>query len=737
MAQLSHHEPMRATLPRFLEAADRFFLPDVFRERSANELAYARLGVIGCLVLGLSAIAFIPWQYAHWPILVLAYMWGAGLTCVALPFLLRRREAIRHLGHVVCAQITFYAVVAVVFSSGRAIGILTVLPLIPMLALLMRGGRAVLGWGSATLAILAMGALMTGLDVPPLVSEFRELRRFEFYPIALICVLMVLGVSLLFESLWNRSAHEIAERAQEVLAAREHRYRTLLEHASDGILVLDAGARIRFASPAAERWIGLPPGGYVGRRIRAFAEAAAVAEVVPHWQRALAHPREQIRVELDRSFQPVDDPSLARHFELSIANQLDDSAVRGVVIHVHDVTERVRAQMSYRNLVEQSLQGIAVVREFRVDYANQTLADLFGTTIEHFVGRPVNDLLEDVLHEDRERVVSALDGPAVEPTEPLEFRIRRGDGAVRWLQIRWSDSVWEGMTARQIAYVDITAQKELEASRLREQERLEARIAERTRELEASQQTLRAQERLVTVGTLAAGVAHQINNPVGGILAAAEFAIVAEEDPDGSAVSRRALREIRDQAIRCGRIIRGILQFARAQSSDKWPGRAVDVVRSAVDATRRVAREQRATVLLSIDPDAGLAQLPMSPIELEQVFVNLILNAIQAQATGARVWIDLRVAGRELEIRVEDDGPGIAPADRDRVFDPFFTTRLKYGGTGLGLSVAQAIVEDHGGRMELVATTRTAQGGACFRVVLPCSQDARALEVQPAVSMGT
>ena len=148
-------------------------------------------------------------------------------------------------------------------------------------------------------------------------------------------------------------------------------------------------------------------------------------------------------------------------------------------------------------------------------------------------------------------------------------------------------------------------------------------------------------------------------------------------------------------------------------------GDVVAVLRTAVDATRRHARDHAAEVSLEIEHGITAASVLMSPIELEQVFVNLILNAIQAQSAGAKVRITARHLGHELEIRVEDDGPGIPPADRGRIFDPFFTTRLKRGGTGLGLSVAHGIIADHGGRMELVAESGESGVGACFRITLP------------------
>ncbi len=704
---------------RFYEAADAYFLAESVRARSANELAYTRIGVIGCFAVGLAGLAFLPWQLYHWPAPVLLAMGTSALICLALPFLLRQRDAIRNLGHFVCAQVSIYALATVLLSAGRATGILPVLPMIPMLALLMRGGRAVLGWGLVTIGIIALGAALTHADLPPFVESFRELRHAERYPIALICLLAMMGVTFLFEKLWNRSALELAEKARADLALREDRYRTLLEHASEGILVLDAHGLIRFASPAVERLIGLDPGSAIGQRLASLSDDEGRAETVPLWKYAMQNPGRRVRTELHSATRDRADGRPLLRLELSITNHLDHPAVRGVVVHLHDVTDLARAKASYQNLVEQSLQGIAVVRERRIAYANRALAELFGADLGRFIGVHVEEMLVYVHPEDRERVVAALSVPARADQEALEMRIRRADGEPRWVQIRWSDAIYEGLAARQIAYVDITAQKELDASRLQERERLEARIAERTRELEASQQTLRAQERLAAVGTLAAGVAHQINNPIGAILAATDFALLTFDDPDHEQTTASALREIKSQAVRCGRIIRSILQFSRAESVEKWSGDVVGVLRTAVDATHRLAQERAAHVALEIERSVAASTVSMSPIELEQVFVNLILNAIQAQPSGARIRIAARNLGHEIEILVEDDGPGIPPSDRDRIFDPFFTTRLKGGGTGLGLSVAHGIVEDHGGRMELLSVPDRPGVGACFRVSLP------------------
>lgn len=234
---------------------------------------------------------------------------------------------------------------------------------------------------------------------------------------------------------------------------------------------------------------------------------------------------------------------------------------------------------------------------------------------------------------------------------------------------------------------------------------------------------------MATVGTLAAGIAHQINNPIGSILTTADFAILTAGDADGEQIRSDALEDIRSQAIRCGKIVRSVLQFSRSEATEKWPNDLTGVLRTAVDATSNYAREREASVTLSLETGETARVTLMNPIELEQVFVNLIQNAIEAQPRGARISVSSRATAEDrVEVIVADDGPGVAEMDAPSVFDPFFTTRLRDGGTGLGLSVAHGIVVDHGGTMWLdtaPADEDSAYPGARFHVELPSEKAGR------------
>lgn len=244
---------------------------------------------------------------------------------------------------------------------------------------------------------------------------------------------------------------------------------------------------------------------------------------------------------------------------------------------------------------------------------------------------------------------------------------------------------------------------------------LEARLVEREGELEESLARARSAERLAAVGTLAAGIAHQINNPIGAILAAAQFELSESSMAVGTHSSVRATLEVIErEALRCSRIVRSVLLFARTD-----PGRVAEhdlneIVESARVATADYARRRGARVELR------LAEHPVgvrgNAIELEQVLVNLIRNAIESQAERAEV--DVRVEPSETcaVVIVRDDGPGLSDEGKKRLFEPFYTTKLREGGSGLGLSVAHGILRTHGGEIEVESEEGS---GACFRVILP------------------
>ena len=229
--------------------------------------------------------------------------------------------------------------------------------------------------------------------------------------------------------------------------------------------------------------------------------------------------------------------------------------------------------------------------------------------------------------------------------------------------------------------------------------RMAQQLAERTRELEAerARERLRHAERLAAVGTLAAGVAHQINNPLNNVLLTARDAL-GDDGPEAARHWRAALEACAEEAKRCERIVHGLVAFSRGEPGQKWPEDANQVLRRARDLAVGAAAEHQASVELL--PCEGAAPILANSIALEQALVNVIRNAIQSRP-GAHVTLRTARTARSVRIEIRDDGCGVDSEAMHRLFEPFFTTRAADGGTGLGLSVAHRIIADHDGTINV------------------------------------
>jgi GAF domain-containing protein len=226
-------------------------------------------------------------------------------------------------------------------------------------------------------------------------------------------------------------------------------------------------------------------------------------------------------------------------------------------------------------------------------------------------------------------------------------------------------------------------------------------------------------ERLTTAGRLAAGVAHELNNPLATIAGCAE-ALQGRLKED-ALVGRGELSDfptylglIEEEAYRCKDITGSLLQFVRDPGSRRQPTDVNALVLKSIDLISHQARY--ASGVLSPELEEGLPEPTVNEGQLRQVFLGLASNALDAMEGRGRLTIRTRRVRREIEIEFEDEGPGIPDDIAPRIWDPFFTTKPPGQGTGLGLAIAQGIVTDHGGRIEM----QTHVGkGSIFRVVLP------------------
>jgi two-component system, NtrC family, sensor kinase len=213
------------------------------------------------------------------------------------------------------------------------------------------------------------------------------------------------------------------------------------------------------------------------------------------------------------------------------------------------------------------------------------------------------------------------------------------------------------------------------------------------------QPVLRHNERLACIGLLAAGIAHEINNPLGSALLAAETALAIKDSPDGGEQLAACLRNIIASMDRCSRIVKTLMRYSREEPLERQACNINDVAEQALDFARPYAEHHRAKLLLELDPEVPLA--PMNPLEIELVLVNLLRNAVEAGEGNVVASIRTGQTRHGVRVVVGDNGCGMNEEQLAHVFDPLYTTRRQIGGSGLGMSIAYGIIRGHGGRMEV------------------------------------
>jgi len=332
--------------------------------------------------------------------------------------------------------------------------------------------------------------------------------------------------------------------------------------------------------------------------------------------------------------------------------------------------------------------GVAVLDEnFTVLQVNKALTQLLGKTEEELIGKQCTE----VLHPEPTLLETCPYEKVLKRGEMVSQEIQLPDGRV-WLVQARSDIV-DGKLRRIVHSIqDVTA------------ERRARKLLEQT-------------ERLVTIGQMAAGVAHEINNPLNAIVGMAE--LLCEDLEDEGA--KRMAEHIREQALRIGRITKNLLTFARPRPQEFAPVDINEVVREVVEMKSYQLRSNNITVVLNLTEP--LPHVLGDKTQLQQVLLNLINNAEDAMSEqgGGTLSITTERGEGLIRLLVEDTGKGIPPELLPHIFDPFFTTKPVGKGTGLGLAIVYGIVTGHGGR---IWAENKPEGGARFVIELPATLQA-------------
>ncbi|ULA63578.1 MAG: PAS domain S-box protein [Nitrospira sp.] len=366
--------------------------------------------------------------------------------------------------------------------------------------------------------------------------------------------------------------------------------------------------------------------------------------------------------------------------------------VTRIVGTTQDVTARKRVEQlirqseeRYRRLIAVSPYGILVIRAERVIFANDQALKLFGAVkAEEIVGRSSVDLFHQDSHAAmRERADELLGGSQVIPM--VEERILRLDGVPIDVEVSAAGFFDEEGPAMLVMLRDISERKRL-------------------------QDRLRKTERIAELGTVASGMAHEIGTPMNVILGRAEYLMDRVTDE----TVKRGLHTIVAQVERITRVMNQLLAVARRKPPERGSLVLRDVIESSVEMFQERLAKNRVQVEMQLDDACPKVQADAD--QMNQVLINLIMNAVHAMPDGGQLRIGMAQADSMVKLTVADTGSGIPPEVIARVFDPFFTTKEFGKGTGLGLTVVKGIIEEHQGSI----SAESLEGqGTTFTILLP------------------
>ena len=379
-----------------------------------------------------------------------------------------------------------------------------------------------------------------------------------------------------------------------------------------------------------------------------------------------------------------------------------------------DISERKRTEEAlrdrearYRYLFEYSQVANALVGlDGKIIDVNQAAADLYGYDKSEIIGM---DLLEFIVPESRARVAEAFARGLVHThADPVEVEVAAKGGMRTFFFPGGYHVLFEGGKEKGflISVVDVTERK---------------RDEEERRQLE---QRAQFASRLASVGELAAGVAHEINNPLTAVIGYAHLLLDRKGIPEDI---RHDVEVINEGAQRVAGIIRKLLVFARQTKPERKYVDINEIISTTLDLRAYSLQSNNVKVIFQLDPD--LPMTVVDPSQLQQVFLNLIINAeteVKLAHGGGKLAIKTEQIGNTIRISFRDNGPGITRENLEMIFNPFFTTRKLGQGTGLGLSLCHGVVTEHKGR--IWAESQLGRG-ATFIVELPIVAEDRQLEM--------
>ncbi len=477
------------------------------------------------------------------------------------------------------------------------------------------------------------------------------------------------------------------KRAEEALKKSEEKYRLLLEQSPTGIITTNPEGKVLNANRAMETITG-----YSLEELRNI-DIASIYES-PEDRKKLLEGLSRFGVLGNYAVQLKRKDGTRYDALLNVAriHVGDTDIIQTVCV---DITERKRAEEAlreseerFRAIFDNVADGILIadIETGKFYSGNKAICQMLGYSLEELRNLGVTDIHpeEDVVYNlgQFEKLLKR------QISKSGDIRVKRKDGSVFYAEVNASPVTFRGKTYLISTFRDITERKKM-------------------------QEQLVVQDRLASIGELASGIAHEINNPLTGILGLSELIL----DTNVPADVREDLKTIHSEAQRTARIVQNLLAFARKQPQEKQSLNVNDTISKVLELRAYEQKVSNINVITRFAPD--LPEVKANAFQLQQVFINIIINAeyfmIEAHNRGT-LTIATEQVDNIVRISIADDGPGIVKKNLLRMFSPFFTTKEVGKGTGLGLSICHGIVTEHGGR--IYAESEVGKG-ATFIIELP------------------
>lgn len=503
---------------------------------------------------------------------------------------------------------------------------------------------------------------------------------------------------------------------------QEQFFSLLVDYSSDILAFIDKEGVQKFVSKSAEKITG-----YTVEELQGPFSNIIHPEDLPHVQKGfnelLKHPEAVVTV----NYRHKHKNGGYRHFETVGRNFLSDPSVRGVVVNVRDITERKQAlealkesEEKFRLISEQSLLAIGILQDGHVKYANEMYSRMTGYSLEEiygwepygYAGTVYKDDLPFVMEQSRKKQMGDTDVQS-------HYRMRgfTKSGTIVWWDHYSKTISYHGKPADLFALIDVTESVQSEKER------------------KALEKQLQNAQKMEAIGTLAGGIAHDFNNLLAAIQGRVSLMLM---DQDTVFANRVHLKEIDTYINSATELTRQLLAFAKG---GKYEVKATNL-NELIQNQNRMFGRTRKEISIHGTYERNLWPVEVNQGQIEQVILNLYVNAWQAMHDGGEIYVETQNVefngdctqphraepGKYVTLSVTDTGVGMAQEIQEKIFDPFFTTKEMGRGTGLGLASTYGIVKNHGGSIEVESQKGH---GSTFTVYLPASQKEIVPEKKP------